>query len=87
MSLIEIVFDTETTGFDPLNGDRVIEIGAIELENHLPTGRVYHQYINPERDVPAEAVAVHGLTEERLKDEPTFGEIIGDFRDFIGDTA
>lgn len=87
MSLIEIVFDTETTGTDPLNGDRVIEIGAIELENHLPTGRVYHQYINPERDIPAEATAVHGLTEERLKNEPTFGEIIGDFMDFIGDTA
>ena len=83
----EIVFDTETTGMDPAEGDRVVEIGAVELENHLPTGRVYHQYINPERDVPAEAAAVHGLTTERLKDEPTFGEIVGDFMDFIGEDA
>lgn len=80
----EIVFDTETTGMEPSEGHRLLEIGCIELENHLPTGRVYHQYINPERDVPAEAVAVHGLTEERLKDEPTFGEVVGDFLDFIG---
>lgn len=81
----EIVFDTETTGFDPEEGDRLVEIGCVELENHLPTGRTYHQYINPERDVPAEAVAVHGLTEERLKDEPVFGEILSDFLEFIGD--
>jgi DNA polymerase-3 subunit epsilon len=87
MSLIEIIFDTETTGTDPLDGDRVIEIGCIELENHLPTGRTYHVYINPERDVPAEAVAVHGLTEERLKDEPIFAEIIGDFMEFIGEDS
>lgn len=80
----EIVFDTETTGMDPSEGDRVVEIGCVELENHVPTGRTYHQYINPERDVPAEAVAVHGLTLEKLKDEPTFGEIISDFIDFIG---
>lgn len=83
----EIVFDTETTGMDPLDGDRLIEIGCIELVNFLPTGRVYHQYINPERDVPAEAVAVHGLTEERLKNEPTFGEIVSDFMDFIGNDS
>ena len=80
----EIVFDTETTGFDPHDGDRLVEIGCIELENHMPTGRTYHQYINPERDVPAEVVAVHGLDNERLKDEPTFGEVVGDFVDFIG---
>lgn len=80
----EIVFDTETTGMDPAEGDKLVEIGCIELENHMPTGRTYHQYINPERDVPAEAVAVHGLTQEKLKDEPTFGEIVGDFLDFIG---
>lgn len=80
----EIVFDTETTGFEPGEGHRVIEIGCVELLNHIPTGKTYHQYINPQRDVPAEAVAVHGLTEERLKDEPTFGEIIGDFIEFIG---
>jgi DNA polymerase-3 subunit epsilon len=80
----EIVLDTETTGMDPADGDRLVEIGCVELENHLPTGRTYHQYINPERDVPAEAVAVHGLSTERLKGEPTFGEIVSDFLDFIG---
>lgn len=83
----EIVLDTETTGMDPVDGDKLVEIGCVELENHMPTGRHYHQYINPERDVPAEAVAVHGLTQERLKNEPTFGEIIGDFLDFIGNDA
>lgn len=83
----EIVLDTETTGMDPADGDKLVEIGCIELENHMPTGRTYHQYINPERDIPAEAVAVHGLTQERLKDEPTFGEIVGDFLDFIGGEA
>lgn len=80
----EIVLDTETTGMDPSEGDKLVEIGCVELENHMPTGRTYHQYINPERDVPAEAVAVHGLTQERLANEPTFGEIVGDFLDFIG---
>jgi len=83
----EIVLDTETTGMEPADGDRLVEIGAVELVNHLPTGRTYHQYINPERDVPAEAVAVHGLTAERLANEPTFGEIVGDFLDFIGEDA
>lgn len=83
----EIVLDTETTGWDPADGDKLVEIGCVELENHLPTGRTYHQYINPERDVPAEAVAVHGLTEERLKTEPVFGEVVGDFLDFIGDDS
>ncbi|MEC9234748.1 MAG: exonuclease domain-containing protein, partial [Pseudomonadota bacterium] len=58
----EIVLDTETTGMDPLDGDRIIEIGCIELLNQIPTGRTYHQYINPERDVPEDAVAVHGIT-------------------------
>ncbi len=80
----EIVFDTETTGMDPAEGDKLVEIGCVELINHIPTGRTYHQYINPEREVPAEAVAVHGLTLEKLKDEPTFGEIVADFLDFIG---
>lgn len=83
----EIVLDTETTGMDPADGHRLVEIGCVELENHIPTGRTYHQYINPERDVPAEAAAVHGLTEEILKNEPTFGEIVGDFLDFIGDDS
>lgn len=83
----EIVLDTETTGMDPADGDKLVEIGCVELENHMPTGRTYHQYINPERDVPAEAVAVHGLTYDRLKKEPTFGEVVGDFLDFIGNDA
>ena len=83
----EIVLDTETTGMDPDEGDKLVEIGCVELENHMPTGRTYHQYINPEREVPAEAVAVHGLTYDRLKKEPTFGEVVGDFLDFIGNDA
>jgi DNA polymerase-3 subunit epsilon len=81
----EIVLDTETTGMDPFAGDRIVEIGCVELLNHIPTGNHYHVYINPERDVPAEVVAVHGLTEEFLKDKPTFAEIYTDFLDFIGD--
>lgn len=80
----EIVLDTETTGMDPSQGDKLVEIGCVELVNHIPTGRTFHVYINPERDVPAEAVAVHGLTETFLKDKPTFGEVVGDFMDFIG---
>jgi len=79
----EIVLDTETTGMDPFNGDRIVEIGCVELENHIPTGNHYHVYINPERDVPAEVVAVHGLTEEFLKDKPVFSEVYSDFLDFI----
>ena len=83
--MLEIVLDTETTGMDPATGDRLVEIGAVELLNHVPTGRTYHQYLNPERDVPAEAVAVHGLTAERLKGEPVFAQIYTDFLTFIGD--
>lgn len=81
----EIVLDTETTGMEPSEGHRIIEIGCLELMNYVPTGNTYHQYINPERDVPAGAVAVHGLTEEILKDEPVFSQIYTDFLDFIGD--
>lgn len=81
----EIVFDTETTGFDPTTGDKLVEIGAVELINHVPTGRTYHQYINPERDVPEEVVKVHGLTTEFLKDYPIFAEVAQDWMDFIGD--
>ena len=81
----EIVLDTETTGFEPLEGDRIVEIGAVELFNHMPTGRTYHQYINPERDMPAEAFAVHGLSEEFLKGFPVFREIGQAFVDFVGD--
>ena len=81
----EIVFDTETTGFDPTTGDKLVEIGAVELINHVPTGRTYHQYINPERDVPEEVVKVHGLTTEFLRDYPIFSEVAQDFIDFVGD--
>lgn len=80
----EIVLDTETTGMDPVKGDKLVEIGCVELMNHLPTGKHYHVYINPERDIPAEATAVHGITDDFVKDKPVFGEIIGDFMDFIG---
>lgn len=83
--LREIVFDTETTGLSPDNGDRLVEIGAVELINHIPTGRTYHQYINPERSVPEEVVAVHGLTEEFLKDYPVFAEVAAAFVEFVGD--
>lgn len=79
----EIVLDTETTGFDPTSGDRIVEIGAIELFNHMPTGEVYHQYINPERSMPKGAFEVHGLGDEFLADKPVFKTIAGDFIDFI----
>jgi DNA polymerase-3 subunit epsilon len=81
----EIVLDTETTGLDPYQGHRLIEIGCIELLNRIPTGQVYHRYVNPQRDVPAEAVAVHGLTEEFLKDKPPFTEIADELLEFLGD--
>ena len=81
----EIVLDTETTGMDPEDGHRIIEIGCVELYNHLPTGNVWHHYINPEREVEAGAVAVHGIKTEFLKDKPLFGELVGSFLDFVGD--
>lgn len=81
----EIVLDTETTGFEPEQGDRIVEIGAVELWNHLPTGKVYHQYINPERSMPAEAFEVHGLGDDFLRDKPVFAQIGQAFHDFIGD--
>ena len=81
----EIIFDTETTGFDPKNGDRMVEIGCVEMVNRVETGRSYHAYFNPERSMPAEAEAVHGLSEAFLADKPLFGECAQDFLDFIGD--
>lgn len=81
----EIILDTETTGMNPFEGDRIVEIGCVECINHIATGKHYHVYINPERDMPAEAAAVHGLTEAFLKDKPVFAEIYADFLDFIGD--
>lgn len=96
----EIVLDTETTGFDPETGDRIIEIGAIELENHMPTERMFHEYINPERSMPDEAFGVHGIGpdllsapraprdgEVVLKDKPVFREVAQPFLDFVGDAS
>ncbi len=82
----EIVLDTETTGFDPEQGDRIVEIGAVELFNHVPTGETYHQYINPERSMPQEAFEVHGLGDDFLRDKPVFAKIVDDFLTFIGDS-
>ena len=94
----EIVLDTETTGFEPAEGDRIVEIGAVELIGHVPTGRTYHQYINPQRSMPAGAFEVHGIGpdlleppqtpkpgQETLRDKPLFKDIVQDFLDFIGD--
>ena len=80
-----ILFDTETTGLDPLNGDRVIEIACIELERELPTGRVYHALVDPGRDIPADATRVHGLTRADLAGKPRFADIADAFLEFIGD--
>jgi DNA polymerase III subunit epsilon len=83
----EIVFDTETTGLDPYKGDRLVEIGCIELLNRFSTGRTFHRYINPERDMPQEAFEVHGLSNDFLKDKPLFGSIADELLDFIGEAA
>jgi len=87
MSGREIILDTETTGFDPEEGHRLVELGCLELINHLPTGRIFHTYFNPMRDVPADAVRVHGLTAEFLKNHPLFTEKVDEFLDFIGDAS
>lgn len=81
----EIVMDTETTGLDPNTGDRIVEIGGVELWNHLPTGKTYHQYINPQRDMPQGAFDVHGLSIDFLRDKPVFAKIAQQFLDFVGD--
>jgi DNA polymerase-3 subunit epsilon len=81
----EIVVDTETTGLDPDTGDRIVEIGAVELVNHMPTGRTFHAYINPQRDVPQDAVDVHGLTAAFLADKPVFAAVAAEFVAFAGD--
>lgn len=94
----EIVLDTETTGFDPESGDRIVEIGAVELWNHVATGETYHVYINPERSMPEEAFGVHGIGpdlldtprppekgEVTLKDKPVFAKVGHGFREFVGD--
>jgi len=81
----EIVLDTETTGLDPAQGHRLVELGCIELLNRIPTGASFHAYLNPEREVPAEAFAIHGLSSEFLRDKPRFLEIADEFLAFIGD--
>ena len=81
----EIVFDTETTGMDPETGDKLVEIGAIELMNHIPTGVTFHRYINPQREVPDEAFKVHGLNYDFLKNHPIFADIVDEWIDFVGD--
>ena len=83
----EIIFDTETTGFDPNSGDRVVEIGCIELVNRMPTGETFHQYVNPERDVPEAAARIHGLTAEFLADHPVFEDIAEAFLEFVGESS
>ena len=79
----EIVLDTETTGFDPETGDRIVEIGAVELLGHMATGKTYHQYINPERAMPDEAFQVHGLGDDFLRDKPKFAQVGQALLDFI----
>ncbi|BAK64680.1 MULTISPECIES: DNA polymerase III subunit epsilon [Sphingobium] len=81
----EIVFDTETTGLDPLTGDRLVEIGCVELVNRIPTGATYHCYFNPERAMPSAAEAVHGLSDRFLADKPRFAEKAAELLDFLGD--
>lgn len=82
----EIVLDTETTGFDPARGDRIVEIGCVELVNHIPTGNTFQRYVNPERDVPDTATAIHGLTREFLSGHPVFAGVAEDFVAFIADS-
>jgi DNA polymerase III subunit epsilon len=81
----EIVLDTETTGLSPADGHRVLEIGAVEIIHQAPSGRVFHRLINPERDVPEDAIRVHGHTAEVLKDKPVFAAVVDEFLDFVGD--
>jgi len=83
----EIVLDTETTGLDPLRGDRIVEIGCVEVENYISTGKTFHVYLNPERDMPSEAAMVHGLTDAFLADKPLFAERVDDFLTFIGSSS
>ena len=83
----EIVLDTETTGIDHAKGHRIVELGAVELVNHIPSGRTFHAYIDPERDMPSDAEAIHGLTTQFLKGKPLFSAIARDFLDFIGDAS
>ena len=83
----EVVLDTETTGLDPSAGHRIVEIGCVELANYVPTGKTFHKHLNPERDIPEQAVAIHGLTEDFLKDQPLFADIVNGFLEFIGNST
>ena len=83
----EISLDTETTGLDPNSGHRIVEIGAVEMIDHIATNNSFHCYLNPERDMPIEAENVHGLSSEFLSDKPLFRNVAGDFLDFIGDST
>ena len=83
----EIVLDTETTGLEAYQGDRLVEIGCVELYNRIPTGQTFHRYLNPERDMPAGAFAVHGLSSEFLRDKALFADVADEFLDFIADSA
>lgn len=82
----EIIFDTETTGFDPANGDRMVEIGCIEMIGRVMTGNTYHAYFNPQRAMPSAAEQVHGLSDRFLSDKPVFAEKAGELLDFLGDS-
>jgi DNA polymerase-3 subunit epsilon len=84
-TLREIVLDTETTGLDPLQGHRLVEIGCVELVNRIPSGQTFHAYLYPERGIPAEAFDIHGLSDEFLKDKPLFAEVVDDLLGFLGD--
>ncbi|HEY0917807.1 DNA polymerase III subunit epsilon, partial [Devosia sp.] len=83
----EIVLDTETTGLSAATGDRIVEIGCIELVNHIPTGKHFHRYLNPERDMPEDAYRVHGLSDEFLRDKPLFAEVAEELLAFVGDAT
>lgn len=83
----ELIFDTETTGFDPMSGDRLIEIGLVEMVDRSLTGSTYHVYVNPERDVPESAFKVHGLSTEFLKDKPVFSDVMDEFIEYVGDDS
>ncbi|MDM7985627.1 MAG: DNA polymerase III subunit epsilon [Maricaulis sp.] len=83
----EIVFDTETTGLDPNTGDRITELGCVEVIDCIPTGKTFHAYINPQRSTPKEVVDITGLTDEFLADKPVFGEVAQEFADFVGDAV
>ena len=80
----EIVLDTETTGLDPHDGHRIVEVACIELVHHVVTGRIFHRYVNPERDMPEDALAVHGLTAEFLAGQPPFAAVLDELLEFIG---